>query len=264
MPGPEDADAIARLRAETAKVEAEAAKLRAETEALARAPWKQPSIYIPLLLAIAGGTGGLTAGYFDWKIRTSEFAKQELELQRRILTLRQEQLELASMLRSERAALEEQTAALRVEAQRLAQEVAAAKAALDSLGAAWEEAAASLAEIGSRVETTTAALDRARYTVFLHFRGALSREVMRNLQQQLVTRGYRVPGIERIDLNFGNDIRYFHADDSGAAEEIAGIVREAFGGGCTLRQPLATRSMNLPAPRGNIEVWIGSTTGQCT
>ncbi len=264
MPGPEDADAIARFRAETAKVEAEAEKLRAETQALARAPWRQPSIYIPLLLAIAGGIGGLSAGYFDWKIRTSEFAKQELEMQRRILTLRQEEFELGNLLPRQRAALEAQTAALRLEAERLAQEVAAAQAALASQGAAGAQAAASLADIGSRVETTTAALDRARYTVFLHFRGALSRDVMRNLQQRLVTIGYRAPGIERIDSNFGNDIRYFHADDRDAADEIARIVREAFGGDCTLRQPLATRSMNLPAPRGNIEVWIGSTMGQCT
>lgn len=263
MTEPEGREAIARSRAEAEKFEAEAAKIRAETAALARAPWKQPSIIIPVLLAVAGGVGGLTAAYFDWRIRASEFAKQELDLQRRLLTLRQEEFELNNVLPRQRAALESQTAALRLEAERLAQEVTAARSTLASQGAAGAQATASLADIGSRVASTTAALDRARYIVFLHFRGMLSRDLMRDLQAKLVTIGYRAPGIERIDSNFGNDIRYFHDDDREAAEETAMLVRKAFAGPCQLRQSLAVRRLDLAAPRGSIEVWIGSTEGKC-
>ena len=56
------------------KLPAEAEKLRAEARDLQRPPFGRPSTWIPLLLAIGAGMGGVLTGYFQWQLSISTAA----------------------------------------------------------------------------------------------------------------------------------------------------------------------------------------------
>lgn len=282
-----------KLRAEAERILAEAAKIRAEAADLARPRWQNPSVFIPLLLAFGTGFGGLLSAYYTVQIKRSEVAEARLAGREELITLRQGKAELEAEAAQLRASVAERTAdrdRLAAEARRLSERREALEQDVVDADRRREDALRRLDEIERALAAANAAaqaqalppavrqglvaaeqsaqaaaqsLERGRTTVYLQFRGDIDRDIMRALQARLAAAGYRVPGIERVAAEYGNEVRYFHPEDADAAREILGLVQQHFAGECRLRTPAAARQLRLTAPRGNIEVWIGATTGTC-
>lgn len=285
---PEAAATVEKIRAETKK-------LLAEAQEAARPPLTRPTIWIPLLLAISGGAGGILTGYFTFRTKTAEFSAAELaagtktlELDRKAheLTLQQEKLERTlDALDTRRRNLieavteaEQRFAAVKQELNEAEQRLASATSRLATAsgqlgsGAQPQATAAALQQdlISARTALGSAnqllasqLLATANTTVFLQFRGDVAREVLRGLQASLVEAGVRAPGIERVAGDYANEVRYFHAEDRSTAEAVAARVQAHFNGACRLRSPVKVLPSRLPAPRNQVEVWIGATEGDC-
>jgi hypothetical protein len=99
---------------------------------------------------------------------------------------------------------------------------------------------------------------RAARVVYIQFRGSLSRATANALRARLNDGGYNAPGVERIDRQFGNSVRYFHAEDADAARALAEAASAFFAEqGCPAsfpRQDLSARGGGVPM--GQIEIWI--------
>lgn len=253
------------------KIRAEAEKLRAEAREAARPPLTRPAIWIPLLLAIGSGAGGLLTAYFTWQTKTADFEAARLDADRKKFKLEQEtdQLEVRrnnlalaiDAMEQRRRDIEGKVA---VAAQNLA-DLQRALAAQASTQTPAQTAAVERNLSGARdaLGSAVALLASSNVTVFLQFRGDVSRDVMRGLQANLAEAGFRAPGIERVAGDYANEVRYFHAEDRDAAQAIVTRVQAFFGAGCRLRSPVKDVLSRLAAPRGQIEVWIGATEGDC-
>ena len=193
------------------KLLAEAEKLRAEARDLQRPPFGRPGTWIPLLLAIGAGMGGVLTGYFQWQLSistaaTSQLAaeRKQLEADRASFQLTQENQRLAAT--NESLANEAEQKKILVEQAK--QELASLQGTLDTikthLAASPEssqgtQAQTELATATDAIQSITANLQRQTGTVFLQFKSSVSRDTMGALQQALKSFGYNVPGFERVD-----------------------------------------------------------------
>ena len=91
--------------------------------------------------------------------------------------------------------------------------------------------------------------------VYIQFRGSVSREKINQLRQQFINNGYKAPGVERIDGNFKNWVRYFHPEDKELAESVAALAKKFFDNKIEFRlQDLSGRGHN--AQVGQVELWV--------
>jgi hypothetical protein len=91
--------------------------------------------------------------------------------------------------------------------------------------------------------------------VYIQFRGSVTREKMNELRNKFLEKGYNAPGVERIDGNFKNWVRYFHPEDKELAERVAGLAKEFIGKDIEFSlQDLS--GMGHKAQVGLIELWI--------
>jgi hypothetical protein len=99
-------------------------------------------------------------------------------------------------------------------------------------------------------------VDSAKYRVFIHFAGLITRERIAELNQTLAGGGWRVQGRsgERLPSAQGlNEVRYSNPADRPAAEALAGEVTSS---GLT-GQPVQARQVDVIAPE-TFEVWISN------
>jgi hypothetical protein len=90
--------------------------------------------------------------------------------------------------------------------------------------------------------------------VYIQFSDGTHRKVIENLAKELRKEGYRVPGIERLDFE-RNDVRYFSSEDRQTAIDVAEIVEKSL----TIKLKITDLTQsNLRAPKGLVEVWIGT------
>ena len=112
-----------------------------------------------------------------------------------------------------------------------------------------------LAQAAAQVARDSA---RAARVVYIQFRGALSRATANALRARLNGGGFNAPGVERIDRQFGNSVRYFHAEDADAARSLAQVASAFFAEqGCQASFPpqdMSARGGGVPM--GQIEIWI--------
>lgn len=112
-----------------------------------------------------------------------------------------------------------------------------------------------LAQAAAQVARDSA---RAARVVYIQFRGTLSRATANALRSRLNGGGFNAPGMERIDRQFGNSVRYFHAEDAEAARALAQVAASFFAEqGCPATFPpqdLSARGGGVPV--GQLEVWI--------
>lgn len=266
------------------KLEAEALKIAAEAVDVGRHPFSRPGTWMPLLLAVGTAIGGLITAYYSFQVREIEVSAARLdseraliEADRRKLALEQAAAELdrrvtdlqrnEDRLRSEIGRLQQEREQTSAEIARIRGEVEAAERRLASIAAAPDPVAAAtaigegLGRTAAQITGLAATLERQSGRVFLHFRGALDRSVMRNLETRLEAAGYTVPGIERVAGDWSSSVRYFHDEDAELARDVAGMVTEFFTGVCALPAPIATSRLTLRAPRGQIEVWVSQNCG---
>jgi hypothetical protein len=117
------------------------------------------------------------------------------------------------------------------------------------------EESPALAQTAAQVARDSA---RAARVVYIQFRGGLSRATANALRARLNAGGFNAPGVERIDRQFGNSVRYFHAEDAGAARSLAQAASAFFAEqGCQAsfrEENLSDRGGGVPV--GQIEIWI--------
>jgi hypothetical protein len=94
--------------------------------------------------------------------------------------------------------------------------------------------------------------------VFIQFAGSLNRDAAVSLARALQGAGWRVEGAEqggeRLSSAFGlNEVRYFNAEDAGAAAALAEAVAAALGS----EAPRVRDFTRLSARPGHLELWVG-------
>jgi hypothetical protein len=132
----------------------------------------------------------------------------------------------------------------------------------DSLARVQAGAAAFKAVVEERSPVVAAAAEVARDSavaatvVYIQFRGTLPRPLANELRGQLNSGGFNAPDVERIDRDYGNSVRYFHARDSAAAGEVARVTSTFFARRrCPADFPVQAARVR-GAPEGQVEVWI--------
>lgn len=251
------------------KLLAEAEKLRAEARDLRRHPFGRPTTWIPLLLALGAGVGGLLTGYFQWQLSISTAATSQLESERKQLLadrktfeLEQKNKDLTATNQNLAGEAEQKRAA--VEQTRL--ELANLQTKLDSVktqlaqspagSASTQAAQTELATATEAIQSITANLQRQTGTVFLQFKGSMSRDTMRELQRALQDSGYNAPGTERVDADYTTEVRFFHDADTELATQVAADVSAFLSDKCAFTGAVPTKKVNLRSPPGQVEVWL--------
>ena len=168
-------------------------------------------------------------------------------------------------------------AALNRENERLAQQIGSKRSELrlltDSLVRTREAYSAYRDEVRRRepvlaAEAAQVARDSAAAArvVYIQFRGTFSRELANQLRGALNRSGYIAPGVERIDREFGNSVRYFREADAEAARDL-GAQAEAFlaSKGCKLELPPRDHSSRgAGVPAGQMEIWVNANCSTVT
>ncbi len=98
----------------------------------------------------------------------------------------------------------------------------------------------------------------AGYIIYIQEFGSRGGDVSKKIQNNLKQKGYSVPGIERMKVDFKSRITYFHEEDAKIAfliyEEISKIIRELDSNyNLELLKP---KKSNLKSPSKQIEIWI--------
>lgn len=94
--------------------------------------------------------------------------------------------------------------------------------------------------------------------VLIQFRNEGSRSTAEALRSALSAAGFFAPGVDRVEGNYSNSIRYFHKDDQALAGQVNEIVRNflksknmALGG-----EPQYLSSLRNNSQSGQIEIWL--------
>lgn len=107
----------------------------------------------------------------------------------------------------------------------------------------------------------TAASDTAVKVVplmYIHFQGAIRRELVEEFRAELNRAGFVAPGTERVERQFSNGVRYFHTGDAPLADTLAARATAFFAQrGC----PIVIARRYIPglterAAPGQVEIWI--------
>lgn len=96
--------------------------------------------------------------------------------------------------------------------------------------------------------------------VYIQIRNNAYREQIKRLQDELQFAGFTVPGIEQVESDFRNSIRYFHEENRSMAERIKQIAVDFFQDeGIYLDisiQNLSNTEMSRRTSPGRVEIWI--------
>jgi hypothetical protein len=114
---------------------------------------------------------------------------------------------------------------------------------------------------------TKAALSASKFiarvlsnVVYVQFKSNDYRDQISRLQAALNNAGIAAPGIEQVDAEFGNSIRYFHEQDRELAERVKKITVDFFQDeGVYLNveiQNLSNTKLSATTSPGRVEVWI--------
>jgi len=92
--------------------------------------------------------------------------------------------------------------------------------------------------------------------IYIQFRGEKNKFIIEELRLKLNKEGY-APGVELVDKDYPNSIRYFHQEDRGLAEQVASIAR-SFLKEKKYEINLTPQDLSgkFKIPKGQVEVWI--------
>ncbi|HEX9653775.1 MAG TPA: hypothetical protein VGA99_08690 [bacterium] len=96
--------------------------------------------------------------------------------------------------------------------------------------------------------------------VYIQFKNSAYRDQIARLQNDLNNEGVVAPGIEQVDADYGNSIRYFHDQDRDLAERVHKIADGFFQDEGVYWhveiQDLSDAKMSENTSPGRVEVWI--------
>lgn len=161
-------------------------------------------------------------------------------------------------LNEERASLDQQIEARQAELRMLTDSLVRSREGYSAYAAVVRREQPALAEEAASVARDSAAAARV---VYIQYRGSVPRSLAEQVRARLAELGFHAPGVERIDRDFDNSVRYFHADDASAAEELArragALLAER---GCPADFPVQDMTRGgFAVPRGQVELWIDLT-----
>lgn len=94
-----------------------------------------------------------------------------------------------------------------------------------------------------------------KQVVYIQYKNAALQSKMNELKETLAGQGFFAPGVEHVDRNYANSIRYFNKEDAAQAAQIAQMVSDFFKAcGGPAFSPVEFKGFK--APKGQIEVWI--------
>lgn len=122
-----------------------------------------------------------------------------------------------------------------------------------------------LAELVTHKDSLISVIDSLRientpdknFTIFLHDRRTEQRKKSKELKSYIESKGFSIAGIQKINRDFSNSIKYFHREDLSAASELYKMTVQFF-----KENNLDSDKVNLTylghisAPKGQIEIWI--------
>lgn len=89
---------------------------------------------------------------------------------------------------------------------------------------------------------------------YIQYRSKELRPLAKKMQDTLQSTGWLAPGIEMINGNYSNSIKYFHEDDEKIAKNLAARLKG------TIQRDFKIVSMTgskYKVPKGQLETWIG-------
>lgn len=268
------------------RTDAEIDKLRAEAEALRRDGFWSPTV----LVALVAGLGGLAAivtavptAIIQWKVSENTIAEAKnsasaevLKAKEEVIGLREQKLEIAkqsAQVEATKSVLEASVADLKSQREATARQLAEAAAQLAAILKQQQEVlkevdtSALPAAVQAKISTVATELGAAARAaavrsrlVYLQFKGEIERQTMRDLQSQLESAGYLVPGIERVAGSYNSSVRYFRPEDGDVANDIATQVSDFLRANCAAGQePVQPVLIPGRADVQQIEVWVSGT-----
>jgi protein involved in ribonucleotide reduction len=80
-------------------------------------------------------------------------------------------------------------------------------------------------------------------------------EVVIAFQKDLKSKSWIAPGIDYVEGNYKNTVKYFNNEDKSLAEKVAAIGKQNFNSDF---RTVAILSSKYKVPRGQIEVWVNN------
>lgn len=90
---------------------------------------------------------------------------------------------------------------------------------------------------------------------YIQYNNPAGADKVRSFQNELKLKEWIAPGIDYVDGNYNNIIKYFNADDKPLAEKAATIAQSIFNTDFKLAPIL---SSNYKVPKGQLEIWINN------
>lgn len=93
--------------------------------------------------------------------------------------------------------------------------------------------------------------------IYIQFNDEGHRPLAKELQGELKGKGLNAPGVEKVDGNYGNSIRYFHDEDQRLALQVKDSVETFFKKKSDQKNfQLQDLSQRFKTQKGQIEIWM--------
>lgn len=88
--------------------------------------------------------------------------------------------------------------------------------------------------------------------VYIQYRGPAFKAEVQRFREELHKLNFHAPGVEAVEADFSNNIRFFHKEDEIQAKKVQTLAQDFF------KKPFALHDFSgkFRVPRGQIEVWV--------
>jgi hypothetical protein len=94
--------------------------------------------------------------------------------------------------------------------------------------------------------------------IYIHFRDEKNKQLAEGLRNRLNEAGFYAPGVERVDKDYPNNVRFFHGEDRELAQRVATTAEQFLSEQKSPRklelQDLSSKGFKVQ--KGHVEVWI--------
>jgi hypothetical protein len=90
---------------------------------------------------------------------------------------------------------------------------------------------------------------------YIQYNNQQSEDAVRNFQKALKTKNWIAPGIEYIEGNYNNTVKYFNDEDKALAQRAADLAKASFNSNF---QIIPVLSSKYKVPKGQLEIWINN------
>jgi len=248
--------------------QAEIKKLEAETKALNQSHFAKPANWLPLFV----GVGGIITALTQFQTADLRIQQATLKSQQEALDAKQTKFDLEKELSakkeelrkvdSDKQALESQIAEQKERWKRQQELLSTLETQINEkrilLTKTQVTQPQEVKEIDRKIDQTVSEL-KAPESVYVQFRGALTRELMNELMRSFNDQGIPVPGVERVAGSYTSNVRYFHKTDYESAESISQAAIKFFASRHCPISDIKLQDLSdskFKVKEGQLELWI--------